>query len=214
MHVASIIMDVTPNNGNRPELSQIVCEFLEAAVHSILHVRDLYPSEVFERRRYCGVPIQWVRHPGLRDYIHQTVNSLRTWIQQGIVEKIALVVHDRNMTLVERFIFSLGVDTAYSVDDLPLTEMEYALRAFLIKISVSESLLGTLPPDCTWEFLAYSKEIPENASTVGSLWVSAESGELGEAPELIPIKSLARGPLQLQLYVEKPSSCPSSSVPV
>lgn len=39
-------------------------------------------AAIFERRRYFNVPVQWARHPDLREYIHSAVSNLQTWIQQ------------------------------------------------------------------------------------------------------------------------------------
>jgi mitotic spindle assembly checkpoint protein MAD2B len=39
-------------------------------------------AEIFERRRHFNVPVQWARHPDLREYIHSAVTNLQPWIQQ------------------------------------------------------------------------------------------------------------------------------------
>lgn len=39
-------------------------------------------AAIFERRRHFNVPVQWARHPDLREYIHSAVASLEPWIQQ------------------------------------------------------------------------------------------------------------------------------------
>lgn len=39
-------------------------------------------AEIFERRRYINTPVQWARHPDLREYIHSAVTNLQPWVQQ------------------------------------------------------------------------------------------------------------------------------------
>jgi len=51
-------------------------------------------AAIFERRRHFNVPVQWARHPDLREYIHSAVTNLQAWIQQ--VRKSvsrALIIH-------------------------------------------------------------------------------------------------------------------------
>ncbi len=36
----------------RRDVSRVLCEFLEVAVHQILFARAVYPAELFERKRY------------------------------------------------------------------------------------------------------------------------------------------------------------------
>ncbi|BBN01823.1 mitotic spindle assembly checkpoint protein MAD2B [Marchantia polymorpha subsp. ruderalis] len=126
------------------EVTDLLCEFLEVAVTLLLSIRKLYPAEIFERRRHLNVPVQWIRHAELRDHIHSALTSLHSWIQQGIVEKVAVVFFDSNQTPVERFVFKLNVNQNFAAS-LPVNDIEYSLRTFLIKLSVSEPLLRPLP---------------------------------------------------------------------
>lgn len=39
-------------------VSDILCEFLEVAIHLILYVREVYPSGIFQKRKKYNVPVQ------------------------------------------------------------------------------------------------------------------------------------------------------------
>lgn len=41
-----------------PVVSDILCEFLEVAIHLILYVREVYPSGIFQKRKKYNVPVQ------------------------------------------------------------------------------------------------------------------------------------------------------------
>ena len=45
---------------NRPfsVVADILCEFLEVAIHLILYVREVYPSGIFQKRKKYSVPVQ------------------------------------------------------------------------------------------------------------------------------------------------------------
>ena len=38
--------------------ANILCEFLEVAIHLILYTREIYPAEIFEKRKKYNVPVQ------------------------------------------------------------------------------------------------------------------------------------------------------------
>ena len=90
----------------RNELIAVLVEFLEATVHQasshhtinrrllclkcipeghphhavlrqVLHLRQLYRPELFERQRLYGITVHKSRHPGLNEYIHSVVTSLK-----------------------------------------------------------------------------------------------------------------------------------------
>eukprot|EP00961_Rhodomonas_salina_P073691 990379-Rhodomonas_salina.1 len=51
------------------DVSAVFCEFLEAATHTLLYIRNVYPPEIFDRRRKYNVPVRQSRHKELNDYI-------------------------------------------------------------------------------------------------------------------------------------------------
>ena len=44
-------------HAGRRDVSRVFCEFLEVAVHQILFTRNVYPAELFERKRFATRPI-------------------------------------------------------------------------------------------------------------------------------------------------------------
>lgn len=187
------------------EATSLLGEFLEVAITLLLSVRGVYPPEIFERRRYLNVPVQWVRHPELREYINSAIRNALPWIQQGIVEKLAVVFMDQDYKPLEKFTFELRLNRDFS-GNFPAVEIEYALRAFFLKISVSEPLMQPLPPESTWEILLFSKQLPGDAKGKGHFWVPAETKLWDQPPSITPIKSMNSKPLDVQLYIEHPSA--------
>eukprot|EP00850_Spirogloea_muscicola_P019777 SM000199S05404 [mRNA] locus=s199:41474:42936:- [translate_table: standard] len=221
-----------PPGDAAPGLADVVCEFLEVAVHQILCVRGVYPAvaaaavasrhaEVFERRRHYGVPVHWARHPDLEEYVRSVATSLRDWIEQrrqglplhpieqGTVEKFALVIHHGSARVaLERHVVSLQLDAATPGGSIPEPrELEPALRAFLLKLAVLDAPLIPLPPDCSFEVIAYTKKLPDGVGGAVSdvVWIPAEGGELSDL-QVLPVKSLRSGILNIQMYVEQPTS--------
>lgn len=49
---------------------------VEVAIHTILYVRQVYPADVFVRRKKYNTPVFQSRHPGLNDYISGAVKAV------------------------------------------------------------------------------------------------------------------------------------------
>lgn len=51
-------------------VADILCEFLEVAIHLILYVREVYPSGIFQKRKKYNVPVQ------VQDFLIRTYSNL------------------------------------------------------------------------------------------------------------------------------------------
>jgi mitotic spindle assembly checkpoint protein MAD2B len=46
------------------------------AIHTILYVRQIYPADLFVRRKKYETPVYQSRHPGLNEYIAGAVKAI------------------------------------------------------------------------------------------------------------------------------------------
>jgi hypothetical protein len=58
-------------------LVDAICEFLEAATHTVLLASGLYSAELFQRQRLYGIPTSKARHPELCAYITSVLLHLK-----------------------------------------------------------------------------------------------------------------------------------------
>ncbi|XP_058072011.1 DNA polymerase zeta processivity subunit [Magnolia sinica] len=191
---------------------RILIEFLEVAINSIVFLKGLYPPGAFERRRYMNIVVQRARHPQLSDYIHSAVAGLQPFIQKGLVERVAVIFYNKEHIPAERFVFKLSVNLSYG-SKVEETGLEFALRSFLIKLSVAEPLTKALPHDCSWEITAYVRSLPEEGNKETQLWIPTDTKQWQQPPLITPIKSMSSEPLCVQLYLEHPSQS-EPTVPV
>ena len=70
---------------------------------------QLYPAEIFERRRLYNVAVSKSRHPGLNEYIRETVYSLKPWVEEGKLEKLAIIFIDGNDKPCQKLVFQVKV---------------------------------------------------------------------------------------------------------
>ncbi|XP_071841230.1 mitotic spindle assembly checkpoint protein MAD2B-like [Apostichopus japonicus] len=192
--------------------SDIFCEFLEVSIHQILHVRGLYPEGIFERKKKYGVPVSMARHPDLSKYISDTVQGIKLAMKKNEVQRVTVVILSQDRTPLERFVFEVAPvnQTARQNDDRYFVELEQSLRGFLLRINISDSMLGKLPEDSTFNILVYTKG--GSAMTVDDLhfaqefpWMEAEDTLYTMLdPKLVPLKATGSGKiLKMQLYVEE-----------
>ncbi|KAG1754852.1 DNA-binding protein [Suillus paluster] len=129
-----------------------ITEFLEVAIHTILYVRQIYPADLFVRRKKYDTPVFQSRHPALNEYISGTVKAVSDELVLGNVDKVVVVIKDRNQVALERFVFSIqnmieiesyNKDTSVQ-DAMSPAKLGQYFRSFLIKLNMIESQLGLL----------------------------------------------------------------------
>ncbi|THH33159.1 hypothetical protein EUX98_g1066 [Antrodiella citrinella] len=148
-----------------------ITEFIEVATHTILYVRQVYPAEIFVRRKKYNTPVFQSRHPALNEYISGAVKAVadELMLVHGNVHKVVVVIKNNEDVALERFIFAMqnmiqveaynketGYATfdasehlihssTYSVEDaMTASVLGQYFRSFLIKLSMVESQLGQL----------------------------------------------------------------------
>lgn len=67
------------------------------------------------------------------------------FIYQGLVERVAVIFFNSDDIPLEKFIFKLAMNLSYgsSVEEV---DLQFSLRSFMSKLSISESLTKKLPP--------------------------------------------------------------------
>ncbi|XP_020092092.1 DNA polymerase zeta processivity subunit isoform X1 [Ananas comosus] len=192
------------NQSPQGETARILVEFLEVAITSIVFLKGFYPPGAFERRRYMNVVVHKARHPQLSNYINSATNGLRPFIQKGLVERVVVIFYDKERIPVERFVFKLTVNQSYS-SKVEEENLEFALRAFLVKLTVAEPLTKPLPSGSSWEITAYFHALPSESTEEAQLWIPTDTKQWMQPPQITPIKSMSSDPLRVQLYLEHPS---------
>jgi mitotic spindle assembly checkpoint protein MAD2B len=60
----------------------VLIEFLECVVHTVLRQRNIYPPSVFEKKLKYGVGIWKSRHPDINSYITRVLTNARQLFEQ------------------------------------------------------------------------------------------------------------------------------------
>lgn len=183
-------------------------EFLQVAFHTILFARQIYPREVFEKRRQYGLPVWMSRHPDLNKYINDFIHSLRPLLEQDKVESVSLVTLDSNMQPVERVVFETRFKHNRTNDQSNQPALQNAFKDCLSKINLQASMRAPLQqhaPDSgeVHSFIATIKS-REAESIQNEYWVeaSAEAGHASDNTQILPVSSFDTPGLNLNLFVE------------
>lgn len=199
-----------------------ITEFIEVAIHTILYVRQIYPADLFVRRKKYDTPVFQSRHPALNEYISGTVKAVSDELVLGNVDKVVVVIKDRNQVALERFIFSVqnmievesyNKDTSVQ-DAMSSAKLGQYFRSFLIKLNMIESQLGVLelPPGDEASF-AVVLELKENTVPSASKddepppWVPADRQHtttgVSEEAQLHVLRAVDTGIINISLAVQE-----------
>jgi len=204
------------------ETAKAITTFVEVAIHTILRVRQVYPIDLFVRRRKYDAPVYQSRHPALNEYISGAVKAVGEELLLGVVDKIAVVIKDKRETPLERFIFSVhnviyvdntDVDKPV-VNALNSDSLNLYFRSFLVKLGVLESQLGPLDHhgeisfaiiiECKPGTIPTSSTSDEPVPWMPALKPHVSKGITPES-ELMPIRAVETGVINLSLAVQESS---------
>eukprot|EP00891_Asterochloris_glomerata_P001347 jgi/Astpho2/1347/fgenesh1_pg.00024_%23_35_t len=161
--------------------------------------------ELFERQRLYGITVHKSRHPGLNDYIHSVVTSLKDALHSNTLHKVAINILDgKEGLLVERYWVHMQLGPAASDTLLDGLDLEHQLRGFLLKLQFADAWMKPLPQGCTFEVAAYTSDRQALSLQLWAEEVEAERRLGAPEPLLTPIKSanVGKGVLRLQLLAE------------
>ncbi|KAF8913102.1 DNA-binding protein [Gymnopilus junonius] len=199
-----------------------IAEFIEVAIHTILYVRQVYPAEIFIRRKKYDTPVFQSRHPSLNDYISGAVKAVADELLHGQVDKVVVVIKDKEQIALERFIFSIetminieGYNKDIGVEEAmtPSSLVQY-FRSFLIKLNMVESQIGqlNLGDDISFAIVIELKDdaAPSHSNTkdpppwIPAVTQNTTAGAQNEA-ELHMIRAVNTGVINLSLAVQESS---------
>ncbi|PNX81450.1 mitotic spindle assembly checkpoint protein MAD2B-like [Trifolium pratense] len=73
------------------------------------------------------------------------IGNAHWFVTEGMVERVAVIFFNAHNVPLEKFVFKLAMDLSYgsAVEEV---DLQFSLRSFMSKLSISESLTKKLPP--------------------------------------------------------------------
>ncbi|KAF9076023.1 spindle checkpoint protein [Rhodocollybia butyracea] len=198
-----------------------IIEFIEVAIHTILYVRQVYPAELFIRRKKYDTPVFQSRHPALNAYISGALKAVGEELTKGNLDKVTVVIKNKEEKALERFVFSMEnmievekFDKDISVEGaMSSLALGQYFRSFLVKLNMIEAQLGQmyLGDEVSFAILIELKSDLKPTAATGSMepppWIPADrqhtTSGASEDAELHIVRSVSTGIINLSLVVQE-----------
>ncbi|KAK5645633.1 hypothetical protein RI129_004097 [Pyrocoelia pectoralis] len=143
--------------------AEIVCEYLDFGINSILFQRGLYPPEDFKTVENYGLPIYMSQNNKIKEFLSSTFCQLKDWLVKRLVDKIALIVTNvKSREVMERWDFIVqyegDVTNPNQTSDKPLKQIQNEIRDVLKQIASSVAYLPLLDCLCSFDIQLYTKK--------------------------------------------------------
>jgi len=165
----------------------IVREFFEYSVNSILYQRGIYPPETFKRVAKYGLGMMVTTDEGLQKYLKQVLGQLEGWLGSGQVQRLVLVVTgvDSEKPL-ERWVFAVktyapGEENAAAASSSKKGDsVTSEIQAIVRQITASVTFLPLLDEPCAFDLLVYTQK----SSAVPATWEDTDPQYIPNAAEV------------------------------
>jgi mitotic spindle assembly checkpoint protein MAD2 len=149
----------------------IVIEFFNYGINSILYQRGIYPANTFQQREKYGLPLLMTANVDLKRYLDVVLNQMRKFLETKNVHKIVIVIlRIDSLEPVERWQFDVelerdeeydnnnGENDLRSTDDerRALKEIQHGIQGVIRQITASVTFLPTLEGSHSFDILLYT----------------------------------------------------------
>jgi len=203
--------------------SDVVCQFLEAAIHHVLWKRGLYPEAIFVSRLAFSVPIKTSIHPGVNEYVTKSLKCFRDVLAKPQIEVqgIDLVITNDKGEVIERFAFQFNNIQCFQTDRSEFSQDE-ELEVYEIPPSVNNIFRGCLlrlinrltdlpdllnPKECSYTVQIHLSENGEDYLAQNHIdvpWIRKENSVLSvvtKHTKTIPVFR-DRDPFELEVFID------------
>ncbi|KAG7210872.1 hypothetical protein KM043_012354 [Ampulex compressa] len=188
--------------------NDLLLEFLEVAFNHILFFRNLYPKEIFSKRKIYGTIVYVCDHPELGEYLRNVLSAIRelTLGDENCVTAVELVFYDKDRAPVEKFVFDLSKLNANAVwKDPYYLKTEEALRVICLKLSTCGTYLKPLPERSTFAIMIKTSEtahiaLSENPRCEEFPWIAEEDAPIMTSKDLLPLKRITNDCFALEMF--------------
>ncbi|XP_046579120.1 mitotic spindle assembly checkpoint protein MAD2A-like [Haliotis rubra] len=148
--------------------TEIVTEFFEYGINSILYQRGIYPPESFTRVQNYGLTLLVTTDDDLKKYLTEVIGQIRDWLLGMTVQKLVLVIKSvYTNEVLERWQFDVECDKTVTADtkkDKSDKAIKEEIRSVIRQITASVTFLPLLESACVFDILVYTDkdmDVPE-----------------------------------------------------
>ncbi|XP_066156017.1 mitotic spindle assembly checkpoint protein MAD2A [Euwallacea fornicatus] len=163
--------------------ADIVCDYLNYGINSILFQRGLYPSENFKIAESYGLNIWMSTDNKIKEFVSTVLDQLKEWLINRTVNKIALIITNvKTLEVMERWDFNVEYEGDNSegesrTSEKPLKQIQNEIRDVLKQIASSIAYLPLLDCLCSFDVQIYTT----NDVQLPNAWAVAEPASIKNA---------------------------------
>ncbi|KAJ3242350.1 Mitotic spindle checkpoint component mad2 [Chytriomyces hyalinus] len=182
--------------------AQIVTEFFDFSINSILFQRAIYPPEDFKVVKRYGLNLLVNSDHAVQNYLKQIMSQIERWILARAISKLVLVITSlETREVLERWQFNIHLETpAQSTTSAPTTtttlkpakvqpaqasqktekEIHAEIAAIMRQITACVSFLPMMTEPCTFNVLSYTDQDAEVPAT----WIDSDAKMISNAEQV------------------------------
>ncbi|KAK4312920.1 hypothetical protein Pmani_015691 [Petrolisthes manimaculis] len=150
--------------------AQLVTEFFNFGINSILYQRGIYPPESFTYQQQYGLTLFTTTDEKVKEYLNNILEQIKDWLEAGEVQRLVLVVTnvDTEETL-ERWDFDIQHESGFEpgslkegkmgTKDLKIIQKE--MRDVIRQITACVTFLPLLDCVCSFDLKVYTNQNAE-----------------------------------------------------
>merc|ERR1711931_232936 len=151
--------------------AQMVAEFFNYGVNSILYQRGIYPPESFTRKQEYGLTLLVSTESEVNKFLDSVLTQIKDWLELGKIKKLVVVLKSvETQETLERWEFKIESEKDADGKQLEKAEkdekkIKAEIRDVIRQITASVTFLPLLDCLCSFDILIYTHsdaEVPED----------------------------------------------------
>lgn len=171
--------------------ADIVAEFFEYSINSILFQRGIYEPEDFKMVKKYNLNLLVTSDDRVQAYISEIMEQVKKWIGSQSIKRLVLVILSKeSREVMERWQFDIqiqkNIENEY-VSKKSENEIQSEIQAILRQLTASISFLPILEEPCTFNVLAYTDKNAEVPQT----WIDSDPKYIKFNQEQVKLRSFS-----------------------
>ncbi|CAG5099424.1 Oidioi.mRNA.OKI2018_I69.XSR.g16521.t1.cds [Oikopleura dioica] len=143
--------------------AQMISEFLDFGINSILFQRNIYPENVFMPKKHYGLTVYMSEDEELRKYLDTVLAQARSWIEKGqLLQLVLVVLHADTEETLERWAFDIEKGEKFEEGtsgkkvELDHKQMQEGMKAVVKQIVSTITFLPLIEAPVMFDLLFYT----------------------------------------------------------
>lgn len=130
-------------------ITYVLLDYIECALHQILHTRNIYPSILFGRTSKYGTALYQCRHVEINEFIRRVLNNAKALIMNNLIKQLKFVCFDHNGCIKDEIVFEMmenSVQSNIQLNAANLVQIEKEFRISLLRLNIQLENMSPFDP--------------------------------------------------------------------